>query len=69
MRTASLQPVTVLPQICTVWCTKLQKDFNAIIEVLYCFTVSTDLPGNVSDYIESKRLAVAALMQNKMVVE
>jgi len=39
MRTASLRPVTILPQICTIWCTKLRKHFNAIMEVLYCFTV------------------------------
>jgi len=37
MRTASLRPVTLLPQICTVWCTKLQKHFNAPMK---CFTVS-----------------------------
>jgi len=30
MRTASLRPVTILPQICTVWSTKLQKHFNNI---------------------------------------
>ena len=40
MRMASLWPVGVLPQICTVWCTKLRKHFNAIIEVFHCFTVS-----------------------------
>ena len=38
----------------TVWCTKLQKHFNAIMEVLYCFTVAIGLPGDVSDYNEDK---------------
>jgi len=45
MSTASLRPVTVVPQICTVWCTKLQEHFNAIMLVLYCFTVAIGLPG------------------------
>jgi len=68
MRTASLRPVTILPQICTV-CTKLQKHFNAIIKVIYCFIVAIGLPGNASDYHENKRSEVAARMQNKVVVE
>jgi len=38
-------------------------------EVLYCFTVAIGLPGNASDYDEDKRSAVAARMQNKVVVE
>ena len=55
MLTASLRPLAILSQICTVWCTKLQKHFNAIIlEVFYCFTVSIDLPGDVSDCDEDK---------------
>jgi len=46
MRTASLRPITILPHICTVWCTKLQKHSNTVMEVLYCFTVSIGLPGD-----------------------
>ena len=38
MRTTSLRPVTIPLEICTVWCTKLRKHFNAIMEeVFYCF--------------------------------
>jgi len=59
MRTASAS-ITVLLQICTVWCTKLGKHFNAIMEVFYCFTVAIGLPGDASDYNEDKRSAVAA---------
>jgi len=66
---APLQPLTILPQICTVWGTKLQKHFNAIVEVFYCFTVSIRLPGDESDCNEDKRSAVAGRMQNKVVVE
>jgi len=69
MRTASLRPLTILPQICTVWCTKLRKHFNAIVEVFYCFIVSVGLPGDASDYNENKRSAVAARILNKVVVE
>jgi len=54
---------------CTVWCTKLQKYFNAFMEVLYCFTVAIGLPGDASDYDEDKRSAVAARMRSKVVVE
>jgi len=39
------------------------------MEVLYCFSVAIGLPGDASDYNEDKRLAVAARMQNKFVVE
>jgi len=35
MRTASLRPLTILPQVCTVWCAKLRKHFNAIMEVFH----------------------------------
>jgi len=42
--------------------TKLRKHFNAIIEVFYCFTASIGLPGDVSEYNEDKRSAVAAHM-------
>jgi len=69
MGTASLLPLTILPQICTVWCTKLRKHFNAIMEVLYCFIFAIGLPGDASDYNEGKRLAVVARMENKVVVE
>jgi len=48
MRNASLRPLTVLLQICTVWCTKLRKHFNAIVEVFYCFTVAIGSLGNAS---------------------
>jgi len=69
MRTASLRPLTILPQICAVWCTKLRKHINAIVEVLYCFTVAIGLPGDALDNNEDKTLAVAARMQNKVVIE
>jgi len=69
MRTVSLRPLTILPQIGTVQFTKLRKHFNAITEVLYCFTVAIGLPGAASDYNEDKRLTVAARMQNKVDVE
>ena len=36
------------------------------MEVFYCFTVAIGLPGDASD---DKRSAVAARMQNKVVVE
>jgi len=42
--------ITILPQICTVWCTKLQKHFNAIMEVFYCFTVAIGLPVDASQW-------------------
>jgi len=48
MHTASLPPLTILLQICTVRCTKLRKHFHAIVEVFYCFTVAIDLPGDAS---------------------
>jgi len=69
MHTTSLRPVTVLPQVVTVWCTNLQNHFNTIMEVLYCFTVSIGLPGDASDYNEDKRSVVATRMQNKVFVE
>ena len=55
MRATSLRPITFLPQICT----KLRKHFNAIMEVLYSFTVAIGLPGDATDYNEDKRPAVA----------
>jgi len=58
-----------LQQIWTVWGTKLRKHFNAIVEVFYCFTDAIGLPGGASEYNEDKRSAVAARMQNKVVVE
>jgi len=58
MRTASLRPLTIRPQICTVCCAKLQKHFKAI-----------GLPGGASDYNEDKRSAVAVRMQSKVVIE
>jgi len=39
------------------------------VEVFYCETVAIGLPGDASDYNEDKRSAVAARMQNKVVVE
>jgi len=54
MRTASLRALTILLQICTVWCTKLRKYFNAIVEVFYCFTIAIGLPGYVSNNNEDK---------------
>jgi len=39
------------------------------MEVFYCFNVAIGLPGDASDYNEDKRSAVAACMQNKVVVE
>ena len=68
MRTASAS-ITILPQICTVWCTKLRKHCNAIMEVFYCFTVAIGFPADASDYTEDKRSAGAARMQSKVVVE
>jgi len=55
MRTSSLWPHAILPQICTVWCKKLRKNFNAIMEVFYCFTVAIGLPGDASDYCRRKK--------------
>jgi len=69
MGTASLRPVTILPQICTLWCTKLQKHFGAIMKAFYCFDVETGLPGNASNYNEDTRSAVAARMQKKFFLE
>jgi len=46
-----------------------ESTFNAIVELFYCFTVLIGLPGDASDYNEEKRSAVAARMQNKVVVE
>jgi len=69
MRTVSLRPVTILPQICRGLCTKLRKHLNAIMEVLCCFTVAIGSPGDASDCNEDKRSAVVACMQNKMVVK
>jgi len=60
MRTASFRPLTILPQIFAIWCTKLRKHFNAIMEVLYCLTISIGLPGDASVYNEDKRSVVAA---------
>ena len=65
MGTAPLRPVTILSQICTVWCTKLRKHENVIMKILYCFTVVIGLPGDASDYNEDKRSAVAASMQKR----
>jgi len=39
------------------------------MEVFYCFTVAIGLPGDGSDYSEDVMSAVAARMQNKVVVE
>jgi len=69
MRTASLRFLTILPQICTAWCTKLRKHFTAIIDVFYCFTIAIGLPDDTLDYNKGKRSAVAARMQNKVVVQ
>jgi len=69
MDTTSLRPIIILPQICTVLCTKLRKHFNAIMEVFYCFTVAIGLPADASNYNEDKSSAHAARMQNKVVVE
>jgi len=64
-----LRTTVIGRQICTVWCKKLQNHFNAIMELLYCFTVAIGLLGDASDYNEDKRSAVAVRMQNKVVVE
>jgi len=63
---APLRPLTILQQICAVWCTKLRKHFNEITELFYCFTVAIDLPGDASDYNEDKRWTVAGRMQSKV---
>jgi len=39
------------------------------MEVFYYFTVAINLSGDASDYNEDKRSAVAARMQNKVVLE
>jgi len=52
-----------------VQCTKMWKNFNAIMEVFYCFTVAIGSPSEASGYNEDKRSSVAARMQNKVVVE
>ena len=65
MRTASPRPVTALPQVCTVWCMKLRKHLNAIMEMLYCFTVAIGLPGDASDYNEDKTNFIQALLALK----
>jgi len=50
MHIVSLRPAAILPQICTVWCTKLRKQFNAIMdEVFYCFITAIGFPGDTSD--------------------
>jgi len=73
MGTASLRPVTILPQICTVRCTKLRKHFaknnTATVEVFYCFAVAIGFPGDASNYKKDKRSAVATRIQSKVVVE
>ena len=61
--------VTIQPHICTVWCTKQRKHFDAIMEVFYCFTVAIDLSGDASDCSKEKRSAVTARIQNKVLVE
>jgi len=71
--TASLRPLTILPQISTVpvRCTKLGKHFErntAIMEVFYCFTVAIGLPGDASGY-KDKKSTVATRIQNKVVIE
>ena len=50
-----------------LWCTKLRKHFNAIMEVLYCFTVAIGLPGDATDYNEDKSGQLQRI-QNKVVV-
>jgi len=69
MRTTSAVYYTAADLYSSLWDTKLRKHFTAIVEVFYCETVSIGLPGDVSDYNEDKRSAVAARMQNKVVVE
>jgi len=64
MGTASLRPVTILPQICTIYCAKPGNHFNAIMEVFYCFIIAIGLPGDASDYDKDERSAAAARMQN-----
>jgi len=39
------------------------------MDVFYCFTVAIGLAVHASDYNEDKRSAVAARIQNKVVVE
>jgi len=67
IRTVSLRPDTILLQICTVWCTKLRKHFNAIMEVFYCFTIAIGLPGDASDYNEDKGLQLQHQFRIKVV--
>ena len=65
MRNATLWPLTILPQICVVWCAKQRNHFNAIVEVFYCFTAAIGLPVDASNYNEDKMSAVAARMQTR----
>jgi len=69
MRSTSLRPVTILPQICSLQHGVRNCESTAVIEVFYCFTVAMVLPGDALDYNEDKSSAVAACMQNKVVVE
>jgi len=46
-----------------------ESTFNAIMKGSYCFTVAIGLLGDASDHNEDKRSAVAARIQNNMVVE
>jgi len=42
---------------------------STLMQLWKCFTVAFGLPGDTSDYNEDKRSAVAARMQNNVVVE
>ena len=39
------------------------------MEVFYCFSAAIGLPGDASNHNKGKRLAAAARIQNKVVVE
>jgi len=64
-------------RLASAWCYvsadlySVRKCENTLIKLLvfYCFTVAIGLTGEASDSNEDKRLAVAARMQNKVVVE
>jgi len=71
MHTASLRPLTIgyCRRFVQYGVRNCESTSHAIMNVFYCFTVAISLSGDASDYNEDKRSAVAALMQNKVVVE
>jgi len=71
MHTAFLRPLTIgyCSRFVQYSVRNCKSTSNAIMKVSYCFTVAIGFPGDASDYNEDKRSAVAARMQDKVVVE